>query len=86
MAKAIYIEGRRNGYAAKQCGKTMTVGELIDFLSGYSNDTPVYLKNDGGYTFGNIDSWSFETEDLEDEEDEEEEEDEDWEEDEEEDE
>jgi len=76
MAKAVYIEGRRNGYDAKQCGKTMTVGELIDFLRGYSDDMPVYLKNDGGYTFGNIDDWSFETEDLADEEDEEEDEDE----------
>lgn len=39
----LFIEGRRNGYHPSQCGKTMTVGELIRFLS-----------NDNGYTYGNI--------------------------------
>ena len=26
----------------------------IDALSDYSDDTPVYLKHDGGYTYGGI--------------------------------
>lgn len=29
----LYIEGRRNGYDPDQCGETMTVSEMIEFLS-----------------------------------------------------
>lgn len=59
----LYIEGRRNGYAPEQCGRTMTVGELIAFLENFDEDAEIYLDNDNGYTFGNIDEMSF-TEDL----------------------
>ena len=51
---ALFIEGKRNGYGIDQCGKTLTVGELIDLLSDYDEDTPVYLRNDNGYTYGSI--------------------------------
>lgn len=57
--KTLYIEGRRNGYEPKQCGETMTVGDLIDFLENYNENTRVYLRNDNGYTYGNIDEFSF---------------------------
>lgn len=60
--KAIYIEGRRDGYSPEQCDSTMTVGELIEYLSQYSKDSEVYLKNDNGYTYGSIDEYSFEEE------------------------
>lgn len=56
----LFIEGKRNGYNINQCGNTMTVGEMIDFLSNYDNDTKIYLKNDNGYTFGNIEENSIE--------------------------
>ena len=65
----LYIEGRRNGYAPDQCGRTMTVGELICFLEQFDDDTEVFLKNDNGYTYGNITEGSFE-EDYEEEDDE----------------
>ena len=55
----LYIDGRRNGYGPDQCGKTMTVSEMIDFLSQFDGDLPIYLNNDNGYTFGNIDEDSF---------------------------
>ena len=48
--KALYIDGRRNGYAPCQCGRTMTIGELIEFLQEFDEDRPVYLRNDNGYT------------------------------------
>lgn len=51
----LYIEGRRNGYYPDQCGETMTVSEMIEFLSQFDGDLPIYLNNDSGYTFGNID-------------------------------
>ena len=67
---ALFIEGRRNGYTPDQCGRTMSVGDLIEYLSQFDEDMPVYLNNDNGYTFGSIDERSFEEEDLEDDEDE----------------
>lgn len=69
--KALFIEGRRNGYAPDQCGQTMTVGDLIEYLEQFDYDKPVYLKNDNGYTYGSITDWSFEDEeDYEEDEDE----------------
>ena len=58
--EVLYIEGRRNGYGPDQCGKTMTVGELIAFLEQFDENMPVFLKHDGGYTYGNINERSFE--------------------------
>lgn len=60
MKNHLYLEGRRNGYAPEQCGKTMTVRELIEFLEGCDEDAQVYLKHDGGYTYGSITGSSFE--------------------------
>ena len=58
--EALYIEGRRNGYGPDQCGRTMTVGELIEFLQQFDEEMPIYLKNDNGYTYGSITENSFE--------------------------
>lgn len=55
----LYIEGRHNGYSTEQCGKTMTVGDLIDWLEQFDEDAEVFLRNDGGYTYGNITEDSF---------------------------
>ena len=52
--EAIYIDTKRNGYEPDQCGRTMTVGDLISALEEFDEDTPVYLRNDGGYTYGSI--------------------------------
>lgn len=59
-ADVICIEGRRDGYTPTQLDRTMTVGELIEFLSGYDEDTPVILDNDNGYTYGAITNYSIE--------------------------
>jgi hypothetical protein len=58
MAK-IFIEGRRDGYTPEQCGRTMTVGELIAYLENFDEDAKIYLENDGGYTYGYITKGSF---------------------------
>jgi hypothetical protein len=58
--KALFIEGRRNGYNPSQCGSTMTVGDLIAYLEQFDEDAQIYLKNDNGYTYGSIDEMSFE--------------------------
>jgi len=52
--EAIYIDTKRNGYGPDQCGRTLTVGELMDILAEYDEDTPVFLRNDGGYTYGSV--------------------------------
>ena len=59
MKHILVLETTRNGYAIDQLGKTMTVGELIDFLSDYHEDTEVYLSNDKGYTFGEVKEYNF---------------------------
>ena len=58
MTEKLIINVRREGYGTDQISETMTVGELIDLLSDYDPETPVYLGNDnrGGYwyTYGGI--------------------------------
>ena len=48
------IEAHREGYSLQQCGCTLTAGELIEILDRYPEDTPVYISNDNGYTYGPI--------------------------------
>ena len=60
----LIIDAKRTGYSPEQCGKTLTVGELIDVLSDYEEDTPIYLSHDNGYTYGNIRDWDFEIQEL----------------------
>jgi hypothetical protein len=69
--KALFIDGRRDGYTPKQCGKTMTVAELMAYLEQFDEELPVYLINDGGYTYGSIDDYSFEESEEEQDDDEE---------------
>lgn len=52
--RPLFIEGKRNGYGIDQCGRTLTVGELVEILSAYDEDRPVFLRNDNGYTYGSI--------------------------------
>ena len=62
MAERLYIEGRRDTYDPDHVGETLTVGELIGLLQEYDEDTPIYLKNDEGYTYGRITAGSLELE------------------------
>ena len=50
----LLINGKRNGYATEQCGETLTVGQLMEILQEYAEDTPIFLCNDGGYTYRSI--------------------------------
>ena len=52
--EVLFINGKKNGYGVDQCGKTLTVGELIAALQEYEEDIPVYLNHNGGYTYGSI--------------------------------
>lgn len=54
MKDVIMFYTGRDGYGIDQCGDTLTVGELIDILSEYDEDTEIFYKNDNGYTYGRI--------------------------------
>lgn len=54
MKISLAIEALREGYSMNQVGKTMTTGELIEFLQDYPDDTPIYISNDNCYTYGPI--------------------------------
>lgn len=68
MANLI-LSTTREGYGIDQIRRTMTAGELIEFLSSFDEDTPVYLSFDNRYTYGGIHESSF-NEDYEEDEDE----------------
>ena len=71
------IEAHRDGYSVDQVYETMTVGDLIYFLEDYPEDTPVYISNARGYTYGGISEDDLSLKSVEEEEEEEDEEDED---------
>ena len=63
--KLLFINANNNGYEPSQCGRTLTVGELIELLSYFDEDSPVYLRFDNGYSYGSIGEYDFNTaEDL----------------------
>lgn len=51
---AVFLNTTRSGYAPDQCGRTLTVGELIELLEEFDYDRPVYFRNDNGYTYGSL--------------------------------
>lgn len=52
--KFLAINGNRDGYNPYQCGHTLTVRDLIEKLEQFDDDLPIYLVNDGGYTYGSV--------------------------------
>ena len=75
MASNIIIDVERTGYAPYQCGRTMTVNELIEFLeNNCDGDEEIYIGHDRRYTFSAIREGDFDL-DYEEDEDEESEED-----------
>jgi hypothetical protein len=61
----LFINANNNGYEPSQCGRTLTVGELIELLSDFDEDRPVYLRFDDGFSYGSIGEYDFNTaEDL----------------------
>ena len=71
MNNVLFINGKRNGYLPEQCGRTLTVGELIEILQGCDPDMEVYLKNDNGYTYGSITDYDIYEDEVDEEEEEE---------------
>jgi len=57
---AIMINTFREGYGIDQVKRTMTVGELINFLQDFDEDEPIYLGFDNQYTVGGLTEGMFE--------------------------
>lgn len=58
MENCLYLDTKRSGYSEDSCGDTITVSDLIEILSQYDGDLPVYFRNDNGYTYGNLTDYS----------------------------
>lgn len=67
----VEINARRDAYSVKDIiGSTLTVGELIEILDEYEEDTPVVLSHDRGYTYGALHANYFNLESVDSDEDE----------------
>ena len=64
---ALILNTIREGYTINQVPETMTVGDLINFLEDFNEDTPIYLSFDNGYTYGGISEYSFNEDESEEE-------------------
>ena len=60
MESIICLDTARDAYAIQECYRSMTVREMIDYLSQFDEDSPIVFRNDKGYTYGNITHESFE--------------------------
>ena len=65
----ITLETKREGYSPEQCGSTMTVGELIQYLSQFDEYSKIYFSNDNGYTYGSLRDYQIQEDYEEDDED-----------------
>lgn len=69
MKDTLFFYASRDAYSASDCiEKTMTVGDLLDFLQDFDEETPIVLNFDSGYTYGFINESRFEVEYAEEEE------------------
>ena len=57
MAKQLVLEAKRERYDMNV--RTMTVGELINFLCDFDEDMEIVVSHDRGYTFGGITERDF---------------------------
>lgn len=68
----VIINANRQGYGTDQIRRTLTVGELIEILSQFDEETKVFIGNDrtnyGWYTYGGIGLEDIEERDPEEEE------------------
>ena len=55
--EVLIIEANREGYSIEQAEnerEAITVGELMQMLEDFDEDTKVYVSNDNGYTYGSV--------------------------------
>lgn len=64
MKTNLIINTVKEGHSTSEVYKTMTVGELMDYLSQFEEDRKVYLTFDNGFTYGGIEHDSFSDEEV----------------------
>ena len=55
--QVLIIEAKREGYSIEQAEnerEAITVGELMQMLEDFDEDTKVYISNDNSYTYGSV--------------------------------
>lgn len=62
--ECLILNAENEGSSIDQVKGTMTVGELIEYLSEYNENSPMYLSFDNGYTYGGIMTYHFETQEA----------------------
>lgn len=65
MKEVLMLMAEREGYGVDQIRRTVTVGELMEILSEFDEDLPIYLSHDSGYTYGGILESRFEVQEVE---------------------
>lgn len=58
MREAIVFEAMRDGFGIDHIKNPMTIGELMDILQDYDEDTLFILSHDNGYTYGSLSNMS----------------------------
>ena len=59
---AILFNTKKTGYSVSQVleeKSTLTVQELIDYLSDFDPNSPILFSNDDGYTFGELNDYTI---------------------------
>ena len=59
---AILFNTKKTGYSVNQVleeKSTLTVQELIDYLSDFDPNSPILFSNDDGYTFGELNDYTI---------------------------
>ena len=59
---AILFNTKKTGYSVNQVleeKSTLTVQELIDYLSDFDPNSPILFSNDDGYTFGELNDYTL---------------------------
>ena len=54
MRHALVFNADRTGFGIDQVRNPMTVGELMEILEEWDEDTLVIMSHDSGYTYGSI--------------------------------
>ena len=54
MKQALVFEASRTGYSIDQVRNPMTVGELMEILEEWDEDSLIIMSHDNGYTYGSI--------------------------------
>ena len=67
MKTFLIIEATRKAYSLKDLRRTMTVGEMIEYLQQFDEETPIAVSHDNGYTYGTITAYNFSELELEEE-------------------